>query len=81
MGLLYHIVLLYMCWQSVLRYLYNQSLRIGRDQCLLTLEHLILTNVLIARYTFIAYSVVIIIYICCCRLLDIERMFYINART
>ena len=43
------------------------------------LEHLILTNVLTARYTFIAISVVIIICICCCRLLDIEHMFYINA--
>ena len=70
MGLLYHIKLLV---------IFSLTLFLARV-VLLDLEHLILTNVLIARYTFIAYSVVIIICICCCRLLKIEQKFYINAR-
>ena len=60
-------------------YVCNEALHNSSDVRSL-LEHLILTNVLIARYTFIAYNVVIIICICCCMLLDIEHMFYINAR-
>ena len=80
MGLLYHIVLLSIFRQSVSVHLCNETLHILRDICSL-IEHLILTNVLIARYTFIAYSVVIIICICYSKLLDIEHTFYINART
>jgi len=65
MGLLYHIELSFIFRQTMFQLL----------GVLLVLEHLILTNVLIAQYTFIAYSVVIIICICCCRLLNIEHTF------
>ncbi len=43
----------------------------------LTLEHLLLTNVLIARYTFNAYGVVIVPVIVAVTLLNIEHKFYI----
>jgi hypothetical protein len=70
MGLLYHIKLLVIFTLTLFQAL----------MFLLNFEHLILTNVLITPYTFIAYNVVIIICICYCRLFNIERMFYINAR-
>ena len=40
-------------------------------------EHLLLTNVLIARYTFNAYGVVIVSVIVAVTLLNRERLFYI----
>jgi hypothetical protein len=79
MGLLYHIVLLPISRQKVSAYLHNEARPILLDTCPF-LERLILTNVLNARYTFLAYSVVIIVCVCYCRLLNIERTFYINAR-
>lgn len=41
------------------------------------LEHMLLTNVLIARYTFNAYGVGIVPVIVTVTLLNRERMFYI----
>ena len=67
MRLLYHIVLLSIFRQSVSVHLCNETLRILRDICSL-IEHLILTNVLITQYTFLACSVAIMVYICYCRL-------------